>query len=271
MQRTSVLDVGAYREFCYSASRYSEVFQNFKRHPICLWSVEYAKDVTGRDYLLKILNNPSCRFSVDQWRKFLQNDAVGNPITSTYNFPDGFKLICSPTTLRYIKVLSDIVTYFDTDKIKNVAEIGVGYGGQCRILKNFLKLDTYNLIDLPETLALSERFLNVFSSPEYSGEGKDLRFIDGTHLYHDVESDFFLSNYAFSELQKSVQDSYIEKVISKSKAGYITWDGEFSRSYYGIDVYPLEEFLKKIPSPKVIPEDPVSTSPNNCIVMWGVK
>lgn len=98
-----------------------------------------------------------------------------------------------------------------------------------------------------------------------------MRFIDGTHLYHDVVSDFFMSSYAFSELQKSVQDMYIEKVISKAKAGYISWDGQFSKTEYGIDGYSLEEFLNKIPNPKVIPEEPVSTSPNNRIIMWGYK
>lgn len=60
---------------------------------------------------------------------------------------------------------------------------------------------------------------------------------------------------------------YIEKIISKSKAGYIIWDGDFSKKVFGTEGYTLEEFLKKIPNPKVIPEDPVSTSPDNRIVI----
>ena len=98
-----------------------------------------------------------------------------------------------------------------------------------------------------------------------------MKFFDGTHLYNDIESDFLISSYAFSELQKPVQDMYIEKVISKSKAGYISWDGEYAKSFTGFDGYTLEEFLKKIPNPKVIPEDPVSTSQDNRIIMWGCK
>ena len=270
MQRTSALDVESYRSFCYSASRYSEVFQNFKRHPVCQRAFEYVPGEFGKNSLIKILNNENFKLSVDQWKNFLQNDAVGNPVTSTYNLPNVFQMICSPTTLRYIKVLSDIVTYFDTSKIKTIAEIGVGYGGLCRIVKSFLQIDTYNLIDLPETLMLAERFLNLFYPPEISGGG-GIRFFDGTHLYYDVEADFFISSFAFSELQKPVQDMYIEKVVSKSKAGYINWDGEFSKMAFGTEGYSLEEFLEKVPSPKVLPEDPVSTSKDNRIIMWGTK
>lgn len=261
--QTSVLDVGAYREFCYFASRYSETFQNFKHHPVFRWAVEYATPNQGWEYLVKVLSNPNLKFSVEQWKNFLLNDAVGNPLTVTYNL-DQASITCSPTTLRYIKVLSDVATYFDTDKIKSVAEIGVGYGGQCRILKNFLAIDDYYLIDLPETLALTEKFLGVFKQCE------GLKFVDGTHLYNEIEADFFFSNYAFSELQKSVQDMYIEKVISNCNAGYITWDADMSKSFYGIDGYNLQDFLNKIPNPKVIPEVPVTTSPTNCIIMWGI-
>ena len=159
---------GSYREFCYSASRYSEVFQNFRNHPICGWAVDYARPAQGMGYLTKILQNPNFKISIEQWKNFLMNDAVGTPLIAKYDLQGG-SIACSPTTLRYIKVLSDIVTYFDTEKIKTVAEVGIGYGGQCRILRSFLKIDEYNLIDLPETLALAEKFLDVLS--QYAGGG----------------------------------------------------------------------------------------------------
>ena len=175
MQRTSILDVGSYREFCYSASRYTEVFQNFRRHPVSRWAFEYASGEYGKDCLIKILHNPDFKISVEQWREFLKNDSIGNPVPFTYNFSqDGSRIVCSPLTLRYIKVLSDIIAYFDINKIKTVAEIGVGYGGPCRILKSFLKIDTYNLIDLPETLALAEKFLGFFSPPDNAGGGYEI-------------------------------------------------------------------------------------------------
>ena len=36
----------------------------------------------------------------------------------------------SPSSLRYAKVLSDILVLFKKKKFKKIAEIGTGYGGQ---------------------------------------------------------------------------------------------------------------------------------------------
>lgn len=173
LERTSVTDIGVYREFCYVASRNEELFKNFKRHPIMRWAIEYIKGEQGRDCLIKILSNPEFRISIDQWRELLKNDSVGNPELAEYKLDNG-RIICSPTTLRYIKILSEIVTYFEVDDIKSISEIGVGYGGQSRILRNFLNIDKYNLIDLPEVLALAEKFLANTTSNFIGGGGGEI-------------------------------------------------------------------------------------------------
>jgi len=211
------------------------------------------------EYILKNMN-----FSEDDWLVFLKNDSVGNPFISEYNLGDSM-IIGSPTTLRYVKVLVDLVKLFDVDKIKTVTEIGVGYGGQCRILMNALPIERYNLVDLPEVLALTEKFLTVL---DVAG---DIRYLDGTHLYHNAPCDLFISDYAFSELAKPVQDMYIEKIISKAKAGYVTWDGDFFASYGLYNGYTLEEFASFIPNATILPEEPVTTSSDNRLVVWGIK
>lgn len=76
-----------------------------------------------------------------------------------------------------------------------------------------------------------------------------------------------ISNYAFSELTREVQDIYLDRVILKSQSGYITWN---SLSYDMMDGYALNELLEKIPNSFTIPEEPL-TSPNNCIIVWGTK
>ena len=218
----------------------------------------------GQECFEYILNNSALTLTEDEWLFFLQNDSVGNPFIAEYNF-GGSKVIASPTTLRYIKVLVDIVTLFDVRKLETVTEVGVGYGGQCRILMNALPLQRYNLVDLPEVLALTEKFLNAFK------QAGDIRYIDGTHIYHDAPCDLFLSDYAFSELAKSAQDVYIDKIISKAKAGYVTWDGDFFASVGMYDGYTLDEFVAMVPDAKVLPENPVTTSPDNRLVVWGCK
>lgn len=211
------------------------------------------------EYILKNLN-----LTEDEWLFFLRNDSIGNPLLAQYNFGDS-QVIGSPSTLRYIKVLVDILKLFDVEKIKTVTEIGVGYGGQCRILMNVLPIERYNLIDLPEVLALTEKFLTALN------QTGDLRYIDGTHLYHDAPCDLFISDYAFSELSKPAQDIYIEKIISKSEAGYVSWDGDFFASMEMYDGYTLDEFVAMLPDAKILPEYPITTSPDNRLVVWGCK
>lgn len=211
-----------------------------------------------------ILSNPRLKLSQDDWNFLLSNDSIGEPRMGDYKFGEA-RARCSPTTLRYIKVLGDIISLFDVKNFRTVTEIGIGYGGQCRILMNFLPIQRYNLVDLPEVLALAEKFLNTLN---HTG---DVRFIDGTHLYHEVPCDFFISDYAFSELSKPVQNIYVEKILSKAKAGYITWDGELFAKLKMYDGYTLNEFVALIPGAKVFPEKPVTTSPENRIIVWGMK
>ena len=127
-----------------------------------------------------------------------------------------------------------------------------------------LPIEQYNLVDLPEVLALAERFLTQL---DVAG---DIRYIDGTHLYHDVPCDLIISNYAFSELVKPVQDIYIRKIIRRAKAGYITWNQSALQRGGWNKGYTLEEFLNIIPEATTIPEEPL-TAPGNCIVVWGTK
>lgn len=69
-----------------------------------------------------------------------------------------------------------------------VREIGIGYGGQCRLLTSHLETpELYRLIDLPEVLGLSKKYLGQLGS-------HPVEFVDGTKLDTDIESDLVISN-----------------------------------------------------------------------------
>lgn len=156
---------------------------------------------------------------------------------------------------------------FDVNKIKTVAEIGVGYAGQCNVLMNVLDLEQYNLIDLPEVLSLVERCLTEIGLTE------KVRYIDGTHLYHEVESDLLVSEFAFSELTRQVQDVYLEKVVLKSRAGYITWNDGINKKVWTTDGYTLQEILSLIPNSKAVqlPPKMFQGDQETCTILWGTK
>ena len=263
MQRTSLTDDNKYPNLCYLAAKNDEVFKNFRRASVYLQIVEGVTVEYGRAYLEMILNNYGVKLSAEQWENILLNDKLGNPFRYTYEFGDNV-LTCAPITLRYTKVLCDVAALFPTDVLNRVAEIGIGYGGQCRLMMNFLPIERYNLIDLPEVLMLAERFLTEL---DVAG---DIRYIDGTHLYDDVPCDFVISNYAFSELTKPVQEHYIDKVIAKSKAGYMTWNYSAMKTGGWTQGYELEDILSMIPGATTIPEEPL-TSIGTSIIVWGTK
>ena len=90
-------------------------------------------------------------------------DQIGTPVTYNYS-----GLIASPTTLRYGLIVQKISEIFhDLRHIKSIAEIGIGYGGQARLICQYIEqeegqLESYSLIDLPDVLELSKRYLEHF-------------------------------------------------------------------------------------------------------------
>jgi hypothetical protein len=79
--------------------------------------------------------------------------------------------------------------------------------------------------------------------------------------------DLVISNYAFTELPRSIQDVYLNKIILNSKSGYITYN-EISPEYF--NSYKSDELVKIIPNSHIIEEKPL-THKNNCIIIWGDK
>ena len=74
-----------------------------------------------------------------------------------------------------------------------------------------------------------------------------------------------ISNYAFTELTREIQDEYLSKVILRAQRGYITYNEITPPSYRS---YRAEELLAMIPGARRLPEAPL-THPANCIIQWG--
>ncbi len=258
-RKTSKTDNGAYPAFCRAAAMDTAIFENFRRDNVYTNVLEHVSFQLGQKYLDVITGKGRPEFTDADWNNFFQNDLYGNPQVFSYIIR-GNRTECSPTTLRYIKVLQDILMLFDPQNLKSVAEIGVGYAGQCRLLTSYIEtISEYALLDLPEVLQLDRRYLECFGSTE------KIRFVDGTKkLDTDRKYDLVISNYAFSELLRSIQDVYLDSVILRSNAGYITWN---RISFEELDGYSVDELLKKIPGSSVIPEEPASGP--NCIIIWG--
>jgi hypothetical protein len=76
-----------------------------------------------------------------------------------------------------------------------------------------------------------------------------------------------ISNYAFSELPSLLQIKYIEKVLLKSKRGYLTMNSGLGNGVFEnrLRIDDLRKYLSNI---EIIEEKPL-TAPDNYIISWG--
>ncbi len=251
----SISGVPHYRDICNLAATDESVFNVFRVHDDYFPILEHVNKFDGKTCLQEIEKDR--RFEREIYKKIQENDLFGGPITVEYTFCN-MTLNISPTTLRYAKIANDILKLFPTDAVNSVIEIGVGYGGQCRVLDVVLPCETYTLFDIKPALRLAQRYLENFLL------NNAVNFV-AINEKHAPNYDLCISNYAFSELNRDTQDHYIEKIIKKSKMGYMIYNHISQDSY---ETYTAQEFAK-IVNGFIIDEVPL-THPDNCIVIWGV-
>jgi len=247
--KTSISDYKEYKDVCLNAANDNESFINFRRHPQYTPILEHTSYDLGKGYIEWLMKN---NFDINQIEKIKLNDLEGGAILEQYDEP--FGQIC-PSTLRYTKVMHELELMFGPLNGKNIIEIGVGYGGQCKIINDCYKPASYTLVDLPEVIALSKRYL---TSSNY----------DNVHYFTqenlpDKEYDLVISNYAFSECERSIQMGYVNDVLKKSKNGYITFNT--ISHLFNVDSLSKEEF-QTLMNCSEKGEQPASGA--NCIFYW---
>jgi hypothetical protein len=221
-ENRSLSQYGDYVSFVTTAAQDPAVFSKFKSHPSYRAVLEHVTSKQGEEYLA-IIEKQSPEL-IDQFDRFKINDLVGTPITHSY-----LRIgTISPTTLRYIKVASDLQKYFGSDIGEKIVEIGVGYGGQLLINDQIFRVKEHHLYDLPPVLDLAERYLETHIL-NCSYKKFTLNQNAGDERY-----DLAISNYAFSELPSQLQCKYIEKILTKSSRGYLTMNsGRENSAFHG--------------------------------------
>lgn len=219
--------------------------------------LEHVTYTQGKSYLEQIQEYSPQNY-IELIEKNKANDLFGNPYE--YQYPGVGRV--SPTTLRYISTAIDIFETIRLNKESVVAEIGVGYGGQAAILERMYGIRNYSAFDLPSVIQLSNLYLN--------GVNSKLKFTSsGFSSDKNTTWDVVISNYAFSELHRDLQLSYIEHVIAKSKSGYMIMNsGRSNITGRSEGKLSLNEIRNYIPNLQVKEEVPL-TGPDNYIIYWN--
>jgi hypothetical protein len=205
----------------------------------------------------------------DLYPIFRLNDEVGGPPLTPV---DGLGA-ASIYTLRYIKIAYDLRRLFGSLDGLHIIEIGGGYGGQCAILSRLFDWASYTIIDLPEVLALQRTYLKALGV-------ENVVFRTKEQLGADQSWDMTLSNYAYSELSEELRAFYLDRVLGKSRYGYMLWNYlimAFERSGHDFmaalkdELEVFAKILERIPNLRFVDELRLSNDVEyrNHVAVWG--
>ena len=212
-----------YLETCRSAVADDAVFAKFKSLQGYKNILEHVTPAQGLEYLQTAISMAGDALK-EHVESFKENDTIGQPYK--FPFPEIGEL--SPTTIRYIKNVFEMATLLKDAPISRVVEVGGGYGGLCKTLSVVCDFDEYILVDLPEAVAVQEKYLKNF--PELYAKCK---FVSCDDVEEVKDVDLFISNYALSECDYDTQVNYYDKLVADSKFAYIIYNlVNFNDFYY---------------------------------------
>ncbi len=246
-------------------------FKNFKNSFIYKEVLEHVDYELAKKYILEIENNYNHFISNNIIDLVSDNDRVGNPQKFKLNVKINNekitkKISLSGPTIRYLFVYCQINKIFNLNTdLNNIAEIGGGYGGQALVFDRLIKFKRYFIFDLPSVNNFSKKYLNNYYL------NNSFNSLDINEFNYDIPFDLVISNYAFSELPRELQDIYLKKVILNSKSGYMIMNtGNDINADIVTSRYKASELLNIIKSSRIIEETPLSAK-DNYIIIWGDK
>lgn len=207
-----------YLKFCEDASKNDDLFRTFKTNPAYQPILEHVDLELGKIYLeFLILTEILSWKTIEDCCKL--NDSIGSPNMYRYELNGNTESIfVSPTSLRYLYTLYDMVDSFGINDGWNIVEIGGGYGGQCLMLSEAYDFESYTILDQKGPTMLQNRFIQEAGIPNARAMTLDEYLID----FAPVDIDLVISNYALTELEPSTFNRYYETIVNASRIGYFT-------------------------------------------------
>jgi len=210
--------LGLYAQSCFDCASDEDKFKNFKKDSGYRTIVEGAPKLFFDYYVDAIKSHENYEIFRTNLEKFRVNDTIGNPDTYVDSEIGEF----SGSTLKFafnaIDILEFIKTQSNGSEVKNIVEIGGGYGGLCLVLSGFIEWDQYTLVDLPETCLLVDKYLSQF--PEIKDK---IRTVPCDRIDEEDlgQIDLAIAINSLSECNLETQLNYFDKIISKSRLSYI--------------------------------------------------
>lgn len=237
-----------YKRYCKLVINNDEMFSTFRRN------YNYVR-VVGCDmhgpFTLGMFIKYLRKFYPDLYTdlsKFEYLDKVADPLTVQYK-----DLVLSINTVRYVKVLGDLIKHFkDLDNL-NICEIGPGYGGQSTVISTKFDINSYTYIDCVEAIPVIKKYISNFNIP-------NTRFYTNIDIKIN-EYDLLIADSSLSEMDDDGFDFYLENVVSKCKKLYMTMN-----DYYRKETT-LSKIRKYFPNILELPDTPTLDPNNECYIL----
>jgi len=154
----------------------------------------------------------------EQSDNLFENDKVGMP--SRFEVSEIGTV--SPSVVQYACQFWEIKCHLGDTRLPNtVLEVGGGYGGLARILSSQWTPKKYILVDLPEVLAVAERYLSNF---DIETEFEFISCFDADAQTSIPEIDLFISCSALAELSVQQQERYNSLLLLKSSNFFLIYN-----------------------------------------------
>ena len=143
-------------------------------------------------------------------------------LTKIYELPFGDPYICSffpfasPLTIQHLHHLFLIKKHFGfflpTSQIKNVYEIGAGYGNFYRLMHQYGYRENYMIVDLPSMFNLQKHYLQ-HAVPQYDTH---IRFLitDDLDTLKIVSPSFLIATFSLGEMPMNRRKQIENKIVN---------------------------------------------------------
>jgi hypothetical protein len=226
-------------EICLKSINDENYFNSFKRNEKFTSILEHTSEIFGREYVQLIVTEFSDLIKLIDWVKVKENDKLGGAVLVNFNelssFIDLPDYNFSPSTIGYLYKGLSFLKFMASKNKKtiNILEIGAGYGGQCKLIKDLaplfdIKIGDYGLIDLQAVSDLQRKYLTTLNYNNISYYGyEELKDFDIFDKY-----DVLISVYALGEFDIEVQNFYVNNVLKNIKDFYLIWNTEKVHDFF---------------------------------------
>ena len=200
---------------CLSEDRLGDL-SDFKSSDINFRIALWDPRTNGIRYLKTLIYNLCAELTPVQLSRLekIGNRDLGQPLSVRY---EGLN-VC----MDYLQALYEIEFIAAHVPLtgSSILEIGAGYGRTCHALLSCFPLAAYTIVDLPNCLALSRRYLaSVLPAPEF----EKISFLNPTDFFGDGRPgyDLAVNIDSFAEMEADTVTAYLRGIAERCRYFYV--------------------------------------------------